>query len=64
MLLKNYEKKVIYPVSENKRMQDMTKEELWHFCISEFGVNLDIEKPVDQLRDSVQECIYFFKYEE
>ena len=64
MLLKGYEKKVICPVEENKTLQDMTKEELWHFCIDEFGVNLDIEKPVDQLRDSVQECIYFFKYEE
>lgn len=64
MLLKNYEKKVIYPVSENKRMQDMTKEELWHFCISEFGVNLDIERSIEQLRDEVQECIYFFKFEE
>jgi hypothetical protein len=64
MLPDDYEKKVICPVEENKMLQDMTKEELWHFCISEFGVNLDIEKSIEQLRDEIQECIYFFKFEE
>lgn len=62
MLLRNYEKKVICPVEENKSLQDMNSEELWCFCFSEFGIKLDTERSTKQLRYDIEDIL--LKHEE
>ena len=62
MLVRNYEKKVICPVEENKSLQGMCKEELWRFCFSEFGIKLDTKRSTKQLRCDIEDIL--LKYEE